>query len=196
LRKILSIRRPLSFSPVISSILIFYHIDKKRALIDDLKMNAAMAIKSLFFNPMFLSTVSSLCVAQVLKMVFYLFTYKHKTRRDAIETMIWRTGGMPSSHSATVCALATSAGIRHGIDSDFFIFCLFFAMVVLRDSVGVRRAAGLQAKAINSLGKQSAKLTGLDFHSVKEVQGHTPLEVLVGSCLGIFIAICFYLFMK
>jgi len=159
-------------------------------------MNAVMAIKSLFLNPMFLATVSSLCVAQVLKMVFYLITHKHKKKWDAIETMIWRTGGMPSSHSATVCALATSMGIRHGIDSDYFVFCLFFAMVVLRDSVGVRRAAGLQAKALNNLGRQSAKLIGLEFNTVKEIQGHTPLEVLVGSCLGIVIAICFYLFMK
>jgi hypothetical protein len=157
-------------------------------------MTAAMAIKSLFLNPMFLSTVSSLCIAQALKLIFYLFKNKSKNKWDAIETMIWRTGGMPSSHSATVCALATSAGIYEGVDSNFFVFCLFFAMVVLRDSVGVRRAAGLQAKALNNLGKQSAKLTGLEFHSVKEVQGHTTLEVLVGASLGILIAVCFSLF--
>jgi len=107
--------------------------------------------------------------------------------------MIWRTGGMPSSHSAVVCALATSVGIYDGINSTFFIICLIFAMVVLRDSVGVRRAAGIHAKALNDLCKQSAKLTGLEFRSVKEIQGHTPLEVLVGALLGIFIAICFYL---
>ena len=110
-----------------------------------------------------------------------------------IETVIWRTGGMPSSHSAAVCALAASAGIYEGIDSNFFVFCLVFAMVVLRDSLGVRRTAGLQAKALNNLGKQSAKFTGLEFRSVKEIHGHTPLEVLVGSCLGILIAFCFCL---
>ena len=165
---------------------------------DDGRMTAAMAIKSLFLNQLFLSTVSSLCIAQVLKLVFYLIKYRNKSKNkwDAIETMIWRTGGMPSSHSATVCALATSAGIKHGVHSDIFVFCLVFAMVVLRDSVGVRRAAGLQAKALNNLGKQSAKLTGLEFHSVKEIQGHTPLEVLVGSLLGIIIAVSFYLFTR
>jgi hypothetical protein len=156
-------------------------------------MTAAAAIKSLLLNPMFLSTISSLCIAQALKLVFYLFSSKSKKKWDVIETMIWRTGGMPSSHSAVVCALATSVGIRHGVDSDIFVFSLVFAMVVLRDSVGVRRSAGLQAKAINNLGTQSAKLTGLDFHSVKEIQGHTPLEVLVGALLGIIIAVCFYL---
>jgi len=156
-------------------------------------MTAVAAIKSLLGNKIFLSTVCSLCIAQVLKLFFYLFTNKNRKKLDMIETIIWRTGGMPSSHSAAVCALATSAGIYEGIDSNFFVFCLVFAMVVLRDSVGVRRTAGLQAKALNNLGRQSAKVTGLEFHSVKEIHGHTPLEVLVGSCLGIAITFCFCL---
>jgi uncharacterized protein len=157
-------------------------------------MTAAEHIKALLVNKIFLSTVCSLCIAQVLKLVFYLFTSKSRKKLDMIETIIWRTGGMPSSHSAAVCALATSAGIYRGIESDFFVFCIFFAMVVLRDSLGVRRTAGLQAKALNNLGKQSAKFTGLEFRSVKEIHGHTPLEVLVGSCLGIAITFCFWLF--
>jgi hypothetical protein len=157
-------------------------------------MTAATAIKSLLENKILLSTISSLILAQALKLILYLIFTKKKKKWNAIETMIWRTGGMPSSHSAVVGALATSAGIEEGIDSNYFVFCLIFAMIVLRDSVGVRRAAGLQAKALNNLGKQSAKLTGLDFHSVKEIQGHTPLEVLIGALLGILIAVFFYLF--
>ncbi|MCL2180661.1 MAG: divergent PAP2 family protein [Treponema sp.] len=156
-------------------------------------MSAAAAISSLFENKIFLSTVSSLIVAQILKMAFYLVMSKNKKKWDAVETMIWRTGGMPSSHSAVVCALATAAGIYEGVSSTYFIISLIFAMVVLRDSVGVRRAAGLQARAINNIGRQSAKQIGIDFHSVKEVQGHTPLEVFVGSFLGILIAVIFYL---
>ena len=120
-------------------------------------------------------------------------THKSRKKWDVIETMIWRTGGMPSSHSAVVCSLATSAGIYEGVDSNFFIFCLIFAMVVLRDSVGVRRAAGLQARALNNLGKQSAEKTGIVFRSVKEIQGHTPLEVFAGAALGILIAAIFHL---
>ena len=156
-------------------------------------MTAVSAIKSLFENIIFLSTVTSLCIAQILKMVFYILTHKNKKKWDVIETIIWRTGGMPSSHSAVVCSLATSAGIREGVNSNFFIFCLVFAMVVLRDSVGVRRAAGMQAKALNSLGKQSAEKTGIVFRSVKEIQGHTPLEVFAGASLGVVIAIIFHL---
>jgi len=156
-------------------------------------MTVPEALKSLFINKIFLSTVFSLCIAQVLKMVFYLITSKNKKKWDAIETMIWRTGGMPSSHSALVCSLATAIGISEGIDSTYFIISLIFALVVLRDSVGVRRAAGIQAKTLNNLGKQLAKVTGQDYNSVKEIQGHTPPEVLVGSCLGILIAVIFYL---
>ena len=101
---------------------------------------------------------------------------------------------MPSSHSAVVCSLSTAIGIHEGISSTYFILSLVFALVVLRDSVGVRRAAGLQAKALNNLGKNFSKFTGQDFHSVKEIQGHTPLEVLVGSCLGVLISVVFFLF--
>jgi len=156
-------------------------------------MTVASAIKSLFGNIIFLSTVSSMFIAQFLKMVVYILTHKNKKKLDVLETMIWRTGGMPSSHSAVVCSLATSAGICEGVDSNFFIFCLVFAMVVLRDSVGVRRAAGLQARAINNLGKQAAEKSGFMFRSVKEIQGHTPLEVLAGATLGIVIAVIFHL---
>jgi len=156
-------------------------------------MTTAAAIKSLFQNIIFLSTISSLCLAQILKMVFYLLTNKHKRKWEAIETAIWRTGGMPSSHSAIVCSLTTSTALSEGIASNLFVFCLIFTMVVLRDALGVRRAAGLQAKALNNLGKQTAEKTGLEFHAVKEIQGHTPLEVLVGAFLGISISAGFYL---
>jgi acid phosphatase family membrane protein YuiD len=169
------------------------YLDKNLLLQEHGTMTAASAIKSLLENIIFLSTITSLIVAQVLKMMIYLVTHKNRKTWVAIETMIWRTGGMPSSHSAVVCSLATSSAICEGVDSNFFVFCLVFAMVVLRDSVGVRRAAGLQARAINSLGKQSAEKTGLEFHLVKEIQGHTPLEMLVGALLGILIAAIFSL---
>ena len=66
-------------------------------------------------------------------------------------------------------------------------------MVVLRDAMGVRRSAGLVAKALNSLGKKTSEKTEIDFNPVKEIQGHTPLEVIVGSFLGVFISAGFFL---
>ena len=150
-------------------------------------------IKHLFENIIFLSTASSLCMAQLIKMLIFLLGNRRKKIHDVIETAIWRTGGMPSSHSAVVCALTTSVGFTEGVSSNLFVFCLVFSMVVLRDALGVRRAAGLQARALNELGKQSSEKAGVDFHAVKEIQGHTPLEVLVGVFLGIFIAAGFAL---
>jgi acid phosphatase family membrane protein YuiD len=145
-------------------------------------------VKSLLGNIIFLSSISSLFIAQILKMINYLLTNRHKKLEEAIQTAMWRTGGMPSSHSAIVCSLTTSTGIVEGIASNLFIFCLVFSMIVLRDALGVRRASGLQAKALNTLGKQTAGKIGLEFNAVKEIQGHTPLEVLVGGVLGILIA--------
>ncbi|MDR2964628.1 MAG: divergent PAP2 family protein [Treponema sp.] len=157
-------------------------------------MIVTATLKSLFGNLIFLSTISSLFIAQVLKLLFNML--KHKSKKveiDVIETILWRTGGMPSSHSAVVCSLATSAGIKEGFASNLFIISLIFAMIVLRDALGVRRSAGIQAKTLNSLGKQTAKKIDIEFNTVKEIQGHTPLEVIVGSFLGIVIAIIFHL---
>jgi acid phosphatase family membrane protein YuiD len=154
------------------------------------------AIKSLFENIIFLSTVTSMCIAQITKVVIYLITQKDIKISEAFKDILWRTGGMPSSHSAIVCALVTSSGIVEGISSNFFILTLVFAMVVLRDSMGVRRAAGLQAKALNSLGKQSAEKNGLEFNSVKEIQGHTPLEIIAGALLGVLVAVIFHFLLR
>ena len=153
----------------------------------------ALALRYFFENPIFLSTASSLFIAQITKAMIFLLTRRRRSAREAIEIAIWRTGGMPSSHSAVVCALTTSVAFIEGIASNLFVFSFWFALVVLRDALGVRRAAGLQARAINHLGKQAAEKLGLDFHPVKEIQGHSPLEVVVGGLLGIFIAAGFAL---
>jgi len=144
--------------------------------------------KALVGNKIFLSSISSLFMAQLLKSILYILNRRRKKSRELIEIFIWRTGGMPSSHAALVSSLCTSIAFVKGIADDLFIFSFWFALVVLRDAMGVRRSAGLLAKALNSLGKQTAEKTGLEFHSVKEIQGHTPLEVVVGASFGIIIA--------
>jgi hypothetical protein len=156
-------------------------------------MTALAAFKSLFENIIFLAPAISWCTAQAIKVVLYVLNHRKGRLKDVIETAIWRTGGMPSSHSAVVCSLTTSVGFSEGVSSNLFIFCIWFAMVVLRDALGVRRAAGLQAKALNNLGRQFAEKSGVDFQAVKEIQGHTPQEVMVGAFLGIFIAVVFAL---
>jgi len=157
-------------------------------------MTLSEAIVSVIQNKIFQATAVSWCIAQFLKMFIYILTHKHKKLLKAIEKGIWSTGGMPSSHSSVVCSLTASVGLFDSVNSNLFIFSLFFAMVVIRDSLGVRRAAGIQAKALNNLGKLTAEKTGIEFNTIKEIEGHKPIEVVAGGILGIAIAVCFYFF--
>lgn len=145
-------------------------------------------LKTLFFNPIFLSTAVTLCTAQILKTIICILSGRKEKVRDLIEITIWRTGGMPSSHAAVVSAMTASVAFEEGIASNLFIFSFWFMLVVLRDALGVRRSAGLQARALNNLGRQISEKADIKFIPVKEIQGHTPLEVAVGILLGIFIA--------
>ena len=154
---------------------------------------SAESFKALFLNRIFLSTACTLCVAQVLKTLIFILRGRRVRTRELIEITIWRTGGMPSSHAAVVSAMTTSVGLVEGISSNLFIFSFWFMLVVIRDALGVRRAAGVQARALNNLGKQIAEKSGITFNPVKEIQGHTPIEVAVGILLGIFIAAGFVL---
>ncbi len=150
-------------------------------------------LSAFFENPVFLSAITSLIFAQILKAVIVLLKNTRKSAKEIAATLLWKTGGMPSSHSSLVTALATSVGFKEGIGSTLFIVTLCIALIVIRDSMGVRRAAGLQARALNLLGKQVADRLNIEYHQVKEIQGHAPLEVLVGSLLGILIAAAFAL---
>jgi len=153
------------------------------------------SFKAIFENMIFLSTLLSLCSAQVLKGIIYILnSRRRKKKRELVEVLVWRTGGMPSSHAAVVSSLCTSIAFVRGIASDLFIFSFWFALVVLRDAMGVRLSTGLLAKGLNNLGRQVSEKTGLDFHPVKEIQGHTPMEVVIGGLLGIFIAAGLHLF--
>ena len=145
----------------------------------------------LFHNPVFLSAVFSLLTAQFIKVIINLFRYRSNSFREVLLTFLWKTGGMPSSHSSLTVSLATAIGLTEGLDSAVFILSMFFALVVVRDAMGVRRSAGLQARVLNQLGKELSGRFGLAFHPVKEVQGHSPPQVLVGGLLGFFIAFAF-----
>lgn len=99
-------------------------------------------------------------------------------------------GGMPSSHSTIVTSLATCIGIKMGFDSPVFVVCCAFALVVMYDASGVRRAAGQQAKMINMIIDAWEESDLLEKQiRLKELLGHTPLEVWAGALLGIAIAV-------
>jgi len=101
------------------------------------------------------------------------------------------SGGMPSSHSSTVVALATAAGISYGVDSAIFAVALVFAVVVMYDATGVRRETGKQAVILNRLLLDNPfAWTGKEFEKkLKEYVGHSPLQILMGAILGLAIAV-------
>jgi acid phosphatase family membrane protein YuiD len=144
-------------------------------------------------NQLVLAAISSFFFAQLVKVAIALARRgtdpaAQKNNRELVVIFFWRTGGMPSSHAALVGSLVTSIAILEGPSSNIFFVTLFFSLIVLRDAVGVRHASGMQARALNLLGRKAADLLPIQYHPVKEVQGHTPLEVLVGCLLGIFIS--------
>lgn len=100
------------------------------------------------------------------------------------------TGGMPSSHTASVTALVTGVGIKSGTGSIDFAIAIIFAVIVMYDASGVRRAAGRQASLLNKIVENVWKKDGhrLIEEDLKELLGHTPKEVFVGAVLGIAVA--------
>lgn len=147
-------------------------------------------LASLISNPVFQSAVSSLLVAQLIKSIISLLRSREANLKEVLVTFFWKTGGMPSSHSALAISVTVAIALTEGF-TNLFVLALFFALVVVRDAMGVRRAAGLQARALNRLGNELAARQGIGFKPVKEVHGHSTPEVAVGAALGFFIALAF-----
>ena len=114
-----------------------------------------------------------------------------RTAKEILINIFWSTGGMPSSHSAVVAALATSAAFVQGFDSTLFFVTLFYALLTFRDALGVRRAAGAQARVLNQLIRDLSPHFPIRSKPVKEINGHSLPEVFVGALLGFFIALAF-----
>jgi acid phosphatase family membrane protein YuiD len=98
-------------------------------------------------------------------------------------------GGMPSSHSAMVMALTAAIGKYAGVSTAPFAIALIFSFVVMYDAAGVRRAAGRQAVVLNRLVQDLVHMRGVQEQELRELLGHTPVEVLVGAVLGIAIGL-------
>ena len=150
-------------------------------------------LRLFFLHPTFLACLSSWLCAQFIKTVINLIYGKVKSLRELIELMLWRTGGLPSSHSALVTSLCTTIGVRNGVGSDIFLVTLCFLMVTVRDALGVRRSSGMQAKKLNEMGRSLADKQLIEYNPIKEVNGHTPMEVMLGCVLGFFVGLAFAL---
>ena len=150
-------------------------------------------LADLFHNTIFLSAVTGWLVAQVMKTVIHLIL----TKEFVAERMVG-SGGMPSSHSATVCGLATAAGITYGGGSFEFAISLILAIIVMYDAMGVRRETGIQAQVLNEMLKvfEDMGRSEISAHDkLKEFVGHTPLQVLMGALLGILCGVVIYSFL-
>lgn len=141
-------------------------------------------------NSIFIAAVSGWLVAQILKTLIHMIF----TRQFVPERLVG-SGGMPSSHSATVCSLATAACYEFGADSFQFALALILSIIVMYDAMGVRRETGIQARLLNDIIKTFEDMgrSEISAHDkLKEFIGHTPLQVLMGALLGILIAVIMY----
>jgi len=125
--------------------------------------------------------------AQILK---FFIDFVSKKKVDF--TRLVGSGGMPSSHTSFTVSLATVVGINHGADSVEFALAVAFALIVMYDAAGVRRATGKQAKILNRLLYHRKGEIHVE-EELKELVGHTPFEVIGGAALGFTIAFLFYL---
>ena len=149
-----------------------------------------------FYNTGYEALTSGLLsafIAQFIKVITYLYT--HKKINFKIFTT---TGGMPSSHTAGVIALSTSIALIEGIDSLLFAVSIGFSLVIMQDAAGLRRAAGKTAATLNRLVDEFVQKNKdiKPYTALKELLGHTPLEVLCGMILGIIIPFIIHNFNK
>jgi acid phosphatase family membrane protein YuiD len=128
--------------------------------------------------------LSAWFIAQFIKLfIHFVRTHKYDP------AFMFRLGGMPSSHSAAVSAVATSIGITCGFGSSLFAVSLAFAAIVMIDAQSVRRAAGQQARLINQIVDELFRTHKFPQHTLVELLGHTRIEVLLGMLLGIVTAL-------
>lgn len=137
-------------------------------------------------NQVLMCAVVAWTVAQVLKTIIDV-ALNHSFNAERLVG----SGGMPSSHSATVCALVTSTGMKYGVGSFEFAISFVLAMIVMYDAIGVRQETGKQAKVLNSLLFENLlKLDSVVLQEkLKEYVGHTPIQVAAGAILGILLTL-------
>ncbi len=135
-------------------------------------------------NKVFMTTLCAWFIAQSIKVTIGIVRQKRFDFRWFVGS-----GGMPSSHAAGASCLATAIGLTEGFDSIYFALAGAFALVVMFDAQGVRRATGKQARILNTIMDDIYWQGKTREERLRELIGHTPIEVIVGSLLGIVVAI-------
>ena len=142
-----------------------------------------MDLLAIFNNPILITGFTSWGIAQLIKVPWNYFS---AGRWDWV--LLLRAGGMPSSHSALVASAAHAAGLFVGFASPIFALALTLAVIVIYDATGIRRQAGVHAEYINRIIRDRLKGVDSRDQKLREVLGHTPLEALAGTVLGIAVA--------
>lgn len=133
--------------------------------------------------------IIALLAANFMAQYYKYVRYRLRTGRWNL-SILFTTGGMPSSHSATVMALSTSVGLVAGWSSPIFAVAACFTFITMYDAAGLRRAAGLQAQALNEIIRELlAPDHRLNHAKLKELLGHTPREVLGGAVMGVVVSL-------
>ncbi len=143
-----------------------------------------MLQNSLLNNRILLTSLLAWAVAQVSKTIIDLLR-----QRKLILSRLVSSGGMPSSHSALVTGLATSTGRVMGVGSASFAIAVVVASIVMYDAAGVRRAVSIQARILNQMIEEAFQGSPMAEKRLRELIGHTPVQVLVGALLGIGIGL-------
>ncbi|AAG28897.1 hypothetical protein AtNW77_Chr1g0068291 [Arabidopsis thaliana] len=144
---------------------------------------------SIFTNYPLISAVLAFTIAQFIK----FFTSWYKERRWDLKRLVG-SGGMPSSHSATVTALALAVGLQEGFGGSHFAIALVLTTIVMYDATGVRLHAGRQAEVLNQIVYElPAEHPLAETRPLRELLGHTPPQVIAGGMLGISTAVVGYL---
>ncbi len=135
-------------------------------------------------NKIFITTLSAWIIAQTIKVTTGIIKEKRFDFRWFVGT-----GGMPSSHAAGASCLATAIGFEYGFDTVYFALAASFAIVVMFDAQGVRRSSGRQAHILNKIMEDIYWQGKIHEGRLRELVGHTPIEVIVGFVLGVVIAL-------
>jgi hypothetical protein len=142
-----------------------------------------MDLLAVFSNPVLIAGFISWGLAQLIKVPWNYFS---SGKWDWV--LLLRAGGMPSSHSALVASVAHATGLFVGFASPGFALALTVAIIVIYDATGIRRQAGMHAEFINRIIKDRLLGKVTQDHLLREMLGHTPVEALAGTLLGIAVA--------
>lgn len=134
-------------------------------------------------------------IASSLAQVFKVFDWWRRTRQIDW-SRLYKTGGMPSSHSAMVGALSATLGLKEGLGSSYFAIAIIVAMIVTYDAVNVRLEAGRHARVLNQIIAELLQGHPIEETRLKELLGHTYKEVVVGVLFGIALSIAWLLLLR